>query len=87
MDRQRHALEAALRDVTIGLRLKEELIRTLAHTNAEAEAAAAKYSARVAALQDEVDSLKQALVEQVYLQCHMLPDLLLLLLRWWSLTL
>ncbi len=44
---------------------QEELIRTLAHTAVEAEAAVSKYGQRVNTLQAEVDGLKHALVEQV----------------------
>ena len=73
-ERAHRALEASLRDLTIGVRLKEELIRTLAHNSSEAEAAAAKYSARVQSLQTEVDALKQALVEQVPCRTPLLPE-------------
>jgi hypothetical protein len=39
----RRSTEASLRDLTIGVRLKEELIKTLAHSTVEAEQAVAKW--------------------------------------------
>jgi hypothetical protein len=41
-DAARRNADAALRDLTIGVRLKEELIKTLAHSAVEAEQAVAK---------------------------------------------
>ncbi|KAL1508618.1 hypothetical protein AB1Y20_004715 [Prymnesium parvum] len=58
---QQQRVEASMRDLTLNIRLKEELIRDLSRSEEESRAAAATYQQKLAQMSSEIASLQEQL--------------------------